>query len=168
MICALLCIEPCTAPSVGHNSSSKKLEKTKQFRKCLHYYLYCEDKDFWFIHILFQTWFPFGVQIYINGKGYLKKQLRREGINFKGYDNSITWVSDIERAQQISSRFYEKKWDKVFDNFAERVNFGRKLHGLCQGGTVPDKKYSCDQWFRIKFTLDKNSLKCMTRQVSCV
>ncbi len=218
LICVLSCVEPCTALSVEYNSSSKKLEKTKQFRKCLHYYLYYEDKDFGFMHIRFQTWFPFGIQIYINGKEYLKKQLRKEEIDFKSYDNSITWVSDIERAQQISDKFCEKKWDKVFDIFAERVNvclprikeifggngyrwmieqseyasdvlfkdvdklqkyfpyfieyaslcqmgsniytfFGRKLHGLCQGETVSDKKYFWNQGFRIKFTLDKNSLK---------
>ena len=218
LICVLSCVEPCTALSVEYNSSTKKLEKAKQFRKCLHYYLYYEDKDFGFMHVRFQTWFPFGIQIYINGREYLKKQLRKEGINFKSYDNSITWVSDIERAQQISNRFSEKKWDKVFDNFAERVNvylprikevfggngyrwmieqseyasdvlfkdvdelqkyfpyfieyaslcqmgtniytfFGRKLHGHCQGETVSDKKYFWNQGFRIKFTLDKNSLK---------
>ncbi len=37
--------------------------------------------------------------------------------------------------------------------------FGRKLHGLCQGETVSDKKYFWNQGFRIKFALDKNSLK---------
>jgi len=170
------------------------------------------------MHLRFQTWFPFGIQIYINGKEYLKKQLRKENIDFKNYDNSITWVADIERAQQISDKFHEKKWGKVFDHFADIVNvylprikevfggnsykwmieqseyasdvlfkdvnelqkcfpyfieyaslcqmgsniytfFGRKLHGLCQGETVSDKKYLWNQGFRIKFTLDKNSLK---------
>jgi hypothetical protein len=218
VICVLSCVEPCTSLSIGYNSISKKLEKTKQFRKCLHYYLYYEDKDFGFMHVRFQTWFPFGIQIYINGKEYLKKQLEKEKIGYHSYDNSLTWVSDLERAQQISDRFHEKKWDKVFDHFAERINkylprikeifngngykwmieqceyasdvlfkdvnelqkyfpyfieyaslcqmgsniytfFGRKLHGHCQGETVSDRKYFWNQGFRIKFTLDKNSLK---------
>lgn len=218
LICILSCTEPCTAMTIDYNSTSKKLEKSKQFRKCLHYYLYYEDRDFGFMHIRFQTWFPFGIQIYINGKEYLKKQLKKENIDYKSYDNSITWVADIERAQQISDKFHEKKWDKIFDHFADIINvylprikevfggngykwmieqseyasdvlfkdinqlqkyfpyfieyaslcqmgsniytfFGRKLHGLCQGETVSDKKYFWNQGFRIKFTLDKNSLK---------
>jgi len=218
LICVLSCTEPCTAMTIDYNSASKKLEKSKQFRKCLHYYLYYEDKDFGFMHLRFQTWFPFGIQIYINGKEYLKKQLTKESIDFKSYDNSITWVSDIERAQQISDKFHEKKWGKVFDHLAEKVNgylprikeifggtsykwmieqceyasdvlfkdiyqlqkyfpyfieyaslcqmgsniytfFGRKLHGHCQGETVSDKKYFWNQGFRVKFSLDKNSLK---------
>lgn len=218
LICVLSCVEPCTTISIEYNNEIKKLEKAKQYRKCLHYYLYYQDKDFGFMHIRFQTWFPFGIQIYINGKEYLKKQLDKEGIDYRSYDNSITWTSNIERAQQISNKFHEKKWNNVFDEFAERVNvylprikeifggngykwmieqceyasdvlfkdvdelqkyfpyfieyaslcqmgsniytfFGRKLHGLCQGETVSDKKYFWNQGFRVKFTLDKNSLK---------
>jgi hypothetical protein len=218
LICALTVVEPCYALSIDYNRETQKLEKTTQYRKCLHYYLYYMDKEFGFMHVKIQTWFPFHIQIYINGKSYLMQQLKKEGISFTNYNNSITYVEDIQRAQEISDKFQEKKWDAVFDRFADRVNsylprikeifngisykwvieeseyasdvlfksreelqkylpyifeyaslcqmgsniytfFGRKLHGLCQGETVSDRKYFWNQGFRVKFWLDKNSIK---------
>ncbi len=218
LICVLSAVEPCTALSVEYNKANGKLEKKNSFRKCLHYYFYYMDKDFGLMHIRFQTWFTFGIQIYINGREYLKKQLDKAGIKYKSYDNSITWVEDIEKAQAISDKFHEKKWYKVFDKLAERVNgflprikeifndraykwyieqceyatdvmfkdresleklypyfveyaslcqvgeniftfFGRKVHGLYQGEAVSDRKNFFGQGFRVKFTLDKNSIK---------
>jgi hypothetical protein len=218
LICILSRVEPCYTLSIEYNSNTKKLEKANQFRKCLHYYFYYQDKDFGFMHVRFQTWFTFGIQIYVNGKEYLKTQLAKEGIEYSSYDNSITWCLDMKQAQSISDRFQEKKWDNVFAHFAENINvylprikeifigssykwiieeceyasdvlfkdreelqtyypyfieyaslcqmgeniytfFGRKLHGLCKGEAVSDKKYFWNQGFRIKFTLDKNSIK---------
>ena len=37
--------------------------------------------------------------------------------------------------------------------------FGRKVHHLCQGEAVSDRKHYWGQGFRVKFTLDKNSIK---------
>jgi len=70
----------------------------------------------------FQTWFPFTIQIYLNGKEYLKKQLAKANIPFTSYKNSITSVSDISRAQQLADQLIQKKWTKVFDHFARQVN----------------------------------------------
>lgn len=218
LICALTVVEPCYALSIDYNRGTQKLEKSTQYRKCLHYYLYYMDREFGFMHVKIQTWFPFHIQIYINGKSYLMQQLKKEGIGFTNYDNSITYVEDMERAQAISDKFQEKKWDSVFDAFANRVNsylprikeifsgigykwvieeseyasdvlfksreelqkylpyifeyaslcqmgsniytfFGRKLHGHCQGEAVSDRKYFWNQGFRVKFWLDKNSIK---------
>ena len=218
LICVLSAVEPCKALSVEYNKSTGKLEKISGFRKCLHYYFYFMDRDFGLMYVRFQTWFTFGLQIYINAREYLKKQLDKAGIKYKSYDNSITWVEDIEKAQAISDRFHEKKWHKVFDQFAEKINgflprikeifngkaykwyieqceyatdimfkdrerleklypyfveyaslcqvgeniftfFGRKVHGLYQGEAVSDRKNFFGQGFRVKFTLDKNSIK---------
>ncbi len=74
------------------------------------------------MHLRLQTWFTFGIQIYINGREYLRRQLDKVGIKYKSYENSITWVEDIKKAQQLSDLFHEKKWFKVFDKMATRVN----------------------------------------------
>jgi hypothetical protein len=122
IICALSVVEPCYALSIDYNRETKKLEKRSQYRKCLHYYFYYMDKEFGFMHVKLQTWFPFNIQIYVNGKSYLMQQLDKAGIKYESYDNSITWVADLEKAQELSDRFHEKKWDPVFDVFAKRLN----------------------------------------------
>ena len=122
LLCVLSDVEPCYTLTVKYNATNHKLEKKNEFRKCLHYYFYYNDRDLGLMHIRLQTWFPFAIQIYINGKEYLKKQLTKEGIPFFSYDNSVTWVSDLKRAQEIADSFVEKKWNKVFDQFARRIN----------------------------------------------
>jgi hypothetical protein len=218
LICALSVVEPCRIMTIRLDRGTNKLVQSKEFRKCLHYYFYYMDKTFGFMHVKIQIWFPFNIQIYINGKSYLMQQLKNEGIRFTSYNNSITYVEDMTRAQQISDKLHEKKWDAVFDTFARRVNnllprieevfgghsykwmteeceyatdvlfksrealekyllyffeyaslcqmghniytfFGRKLHGHCEGEAVSDRKYFWDQGFRVKFSLDKNSIK---------
>jgi len=218
LICALSVVEPCRVMTIRLNRSTNKLEQSNEFRKCLHYYFYYIDQTFGFMHVKIQIWFPFNIQIYINGKSYLMQQLKKEGIGFTSYNNCITSVENLERAQQISDKLHEKKWHPVFDMFAKRVNnllpkiagifdghaykwvideceyatdvlfksreglekylpyffeyaslcqmgyniysfFGRKPHGLCQGEAVSDRKYFWNQGFRVKFTLDKNSIK---------
>jgi len=222
LICVLSCVEPCSTITVKYNRMSHKLEKSLEFRKCLHYYFYYNDREFGLMYVRFQTWLPFTIQIYINGKEYLKKQLAKASIPFTSNDNCITSVSDFDKAQKIADRFVEKKWAKVFDRFARQVNaflprietifnqhgytwyleqceyasdvlfkdrdtlesvypylieyaslcqmgeniftfFGRKAHLLCQGEAVSDRKHYWQQGFRVKFTLDKNSIKMYDR-----
>jgi hypothetical protein len=122
LICILSEVEPCNTLTVRYNKSTKKLEKSQEYRKCLHYYFYYNDKDFGLMHVRLQTWLPFGIQIYINGKEYLKKQLIKEQIEYTSYENSITSVADLEKAQSIADKFIEKKWFKTFDSFAKKVN----------------------------------------------
>jgi len=122
LICVLSDVEPCYTLTVKNNENTHKLEKKSEFRKCLHYYFYFNDRDLGLMHVRFQTWFPFGIQIYINGKEYLKKQLAKEGIEYTSYDNSVTSVSDLKRAQEIADAFADKKWYNVFDHFAQKVN----------------------------------------------
>jgi len=120
LLCVLSVVEPCYTLTVKYNQATGKLEKRHEYRKCLHYYLYYNDRDLGLMHVRFQTWLPFTIQIYLNGKEYIKKQLAKENIEFTSYDNCITAVADLQRAQKIADQFVEKKWS----NFSLTVFFG--------------------------------------------
>ena len=160
LICALSVVEPCYALSIEYNKDTGKLEKNTQYRKCLHYYFYYMDKELGFMHVKLQTWFPFNIQIYINGKSYLMQQLQKSGIKYERYENSITWVEDLEKAQQISDRFHEKKWDAVFDVFAKRLNIYTHRIEEIYGGhgykwTIQESEYASDVLFKSTAELQK-------------
>ncbi|MBD3272803.1 hypothetical protein GF385_00430 [Candidatus Dependentiae bacterium] len=152
LICALSAVEPCYALSIEYNKDTQKLEKNSQYRKCLHYYFYYMDRDFGFMHVKLQTWFPFNMQVYINGKSYLMQQLEKSGIKYESYDNSITWVEDIDRAQEISDKFHQKKWDAVLDIFAKRLNsYTPRIESIFGGHgykwTIQESEYASDVLF---------------------
>ncbi len=69
-----------------------------------------------------QTWFPFTVTVYINGRELMKKVFDENQITYSMYDNSFSFISDTGKAQELADRFDSKKLSKHLDLFAERIN----------------------------------------------
>ena len=80
LISALSVIEICNTMTVKPNHEKEKLEVTSKSTKCKHYYFYYNDEEFGLMYLKIQTWFPYNVQIYINGREYLSKLLNKDNI----------------------------------------------------------------------------------------
>jgi hypothetical protein len=122
LICILATVEYCISVDIFKNKDTQKLELKTKKRKCLYLYFYYLDKEFGFIHVKIQTWFPFQIQIYINGREYLAKQLDKENIKYERYDNCFTDIEDIKKAQEIARKIESKKYNDMFNHFAKIVN----------------------------------------------
>ncbi len=59
-ICALKILEPCRTAKVVGGGKGKHFLKSSSTR-CLHYYLYYLDKEYGFMFVKIQTWFPFNI-----------------------------------------------------------------------------------------------------------
>jgi len=77
LICVLTAVEPCM--SFEYHRSPNRDERGLRLRprKCLHLYKYFLHPQFGFMSARLQTWFPFNVQICLNGREWLSRQLRR-------------------------------------------------------------------------------------------
>jgi hypothetical protein len=122
LICVFSVLEPCTSFVVRGNRETHKLEIVRKRRKCLHFYFYLIDPEFGFMHIRLQSWFPFEIQVYINGHEWLARQMDRQGIAYQRYDNCFISIDDLEAAQELCERFAHRRWPRVLDTFARRVN----------------------------------------------
>ena len=122
LIAIIKVLELCQSVEVRGNKATKKLEVVHSWRKCLHYYLYYVDKEFGLMHVRIQSWLPYTIQIYINGREYLKRALAEAGICYRSYENSISWVCDLAKAQQLADKLENKKWDRFFDVIANGIN----------------------------------------------
>lgn len=122
LICTLSTVELCNAFSVIPNNQTHKLEIKCIKRKCLHYYFYYLDRVYGFMFVKLQTWFPFTLTVYINGRELMKKAFDQEGISYSMYDNSFSSISDIEKAQEIADSFDSQKLSRHLDYFASLVN----------------------------------------------
>lgn len=122
LICILSSVELCRSFQVVSNRERKELELNFMDRKCMFLYFYYLDEEFGLMHIRVQTWFPFDIQVYINGREYLSRQLDAAGIAYERYENSFLSISDLKKAQELADRLVTKKWDRTFDNFAHKVN----------------------------------------------
>lgn len=121
LVCILSVVEYCQTLQPIKNRDGK-LELRNVNRKCKYYYLYYLDSHFGFMHVKLQTWFPFLIQVYINGREMMKHVFDENGITYKMYDNSFYEISDIAKAQELADRFDSKSLCRQLDLFAHKVN----------------------------------------------
>lgn len=91
-------------------------------RVCLVIYFYWLDRDFGLMHAKLQTWFPFTMQVYVNGHEWLARKLEKGGMGYRKVDNAFVWLEDAARATQVARGFWRRDWPAVLDRIARRVN----------------------------------------------
>ncbi len=99
-----------------------RLEATRRERKCLHHYLYLIDPEFGFMHVRIQGWIPYEIQVYINGREWLARQLDKRRIGYVRYDNSLVKIDKLEVAGELCERFAHRAWPRVLNAFARMLN----------------------------------------------
>ncbi len=127
LICAVSTLEMGPSLEIKKNKETQKLELKNGQRKCLHYYFYYFDKEFGFMHVKLQTWFPFTIQVYVNGREYISKQLDKAGVSYKRYDNCFIQIDNIETAQQISDDFSGKKLDGMLNKVVFSIQYSNSV-----------------------------------------
>ena len=114
LICILSCVEPCQAFGIVKDAAQKRLRLVKHERKCLHLYFYYLDADYGLMHVRLQTWAPFMVQICVNGREWLARQLDRKQISYTKHDNCFTEIGDFAKAQHLFERLDQQQWVQSF------------------------------------------------------
>lgn len=122
LICVLSCVEPCRTFTVRGNRARKQLELRAEERQCLHFYFYFLDREFGLLHVRLQTWLPLTIQVCLNGREYLARQMEQGGISYTQVENCFTQIGDLPRAQQLSDRLGERKWKPFLEALARAVN----------------------------------------------
>lgn len=122
LICVLMALEPCM--TFEYHRSKNRNERGLRLRpgKCLHLYNYILHPRFGFMHARLQTWFPFNVQIYLNGREWLAQQLTRKGLDFTRMDNCFTWLENPALAQRLMDQQRTAKWPWALNSIARSLN----------------------------------------------
>ena len=152
LICVLSCVEPCLSFEVGPNAEKKKLELKHRLRKCLFLYHYWMHPLFGFLSARIQTWFPFQVQIYLNGREWLAQQMQKKGVQYIRQENGFPWIEDYTRAQVLMDEQGKTDWPRELGVIAQQLN---PLHGEIFGGfpaqyywSVVESEWATDVGFR--------------------
>ena len=83
------------------------------------YYL---DPECGLLHVRLPTWFPFTLQVYLNGYDWLARQLDRRGLGYRQQDNGFLALDDVATAQQLAEQLTKQKWPRFLDVLAKRVH----------------------------------------------
>ena len=120
LVAVLAALEVCPSFDIFKNKKGYKLELVQRQRKCLHFYFYFIDADLGLCYFRVQSFFPFRVQIYFNGREQLARKLDKAQIGYHKSDNCFTFLDDFETAQQLADELDVAKLHALFDSWTEK------------------------------------------------
>lgn len=147
LVCVLSAVEPCQSFRVAYGEDRPVLRSAP--RKGLALYFYFLDRELGFLHVRLQTWFPFTVQVCLNGHEALARKLDRHGIASRRQDNAFLWFDDFARAQRFADRLVDRNWPRILAALARRVNplLRDVLHPLTYYWVTEQAEYATDVIF---------------------
>jgi hypothetical protein len=157
-IAVLSCVEPCRTWFLRGNRATRKLEIKLQWGKCIHLYFYWMHEELGFLHLRLQTWFPFLIQVWLNGREWLGRQMDRARMSYRREQNCYPWISDVGHAQALMDQQHQSEWCKLLGWLVRRCHplyteinapLGQEYYW-----TAAETEYATDVMFR-----DREALK---------
>jgi hypothetical protein len=122
LICVFKSVEPCWTFEVHRNRERKMLELQGKQKKCSFLYHYYLHPMWGLMHARIQTWFPYALQVCINGREWLARQLDQAGLGFQRRDNKFTDVEDFAKAQGLLDRQLRTPWPKRLHEIVRTIH----------------------------------------------
>ncbi len=159
LVAALSCVEPCRTWFVRGERTTRKLELRLQWGKCIHLYFYWIHEQLGWLSVRLQTWFPYLIQICLNGREWLARQMERAGVDFCRAENCFSWVADLACAQWLLDQQHRTNWPKLIQGL---VDCCHPLHSEISRPierdyywTVAESEYATDVMFRNRVALQR-------------
>ena len=112
-----------------------------------------------FLHLRLQTWFPFLVQVCVNGREWLSRQMDQAGMAYRREENCFPWIGDVKRAQELMERQHATDWPRVLGKLVEQCH---PLHEEISRPiereyywTAAQSEYATDVMFRNRGRLER-------------
>ena len=152
LIAIFSALENCLSYSVRGNRQTKHIHMVLEPRKCLHLYHYFLHEELGLCHVRVQTWFPFTVDLCLNGRERLARQMDQAGLAYRQRDNCFVWVQDAARAQALLDEQLRTDWPRLLGGLLGQVH---PLHAeICRPiaqtyyWTASASEYATDLLFR--------------------
>ena len=89
--------------------------------RCKHLYFYFDHEQLGFMNVRLQTWFPYAIQVHLNGREWLRRQLESEKIGFCAHKNKFFQIDDYAKAQTILNAQLDSRWADILNGFLPTV-----------------------------------------------
>ena len=120
LICILCCMECCPSFRLKYGKGRPSLVNARRQQRVLYFYLL--DPELGLIHIRLTTWFPFTVQVCINGHSWLAQQMLKRRLGFTQQDNAFVSLDDPRMTQKLADRFVDQNWPKILHRLVRQAN----------------------------------------------
>jgi hypothetical protein len=89
--------------------------------RCKHLYFYFDHQEYGFMNIRLQTWFPYPIQICLNGREWLRRNLQQKQISFESHGNKFLYISDYQAAQNLLNQQLDVRFVDLLNGFIPTV-----------------------------------------------
>ncbi len=120
LIAVLCTLETCPSFRLVYGDKRPRFQSQLRQQRVLYYYLL--DRDLGIIHVRLQTWFPFTIQVCVNGHDWLAQQMVHRGLGFVQRDNAFTQLDQPQQAQRLADRFPRLNWPRLLNRLARQAN----------------------------------------------
>ena len=111
------CVEACSTYHASYDAQAGFPQLRSKYSRCNHLYFYYDHADYGFLSVRLQTWFPYGIQIALNGREWLRRSLTKHGIPFVLHGNKFLHIDDYARAQKMLAAQPEVRWAQLLSGF---------------------------------------------------
>lgn len=150
---AVLCVmETCRTVKLRYGEGRPRLVFARRPQRVLYYYFL--DAEFGLMYVRLQTWFPFTIQVYVNGHDWLARQMLHKRLGFVQRDNAFTQLDDPVQAQRLADRFPHLPWMRILNRWARQINplLGQRWLGSYYW-VIDQAEYSTDVLFQSRAAL---------------
>jgi hypothetical protein len=116
LVCALSSVE--LSPSFEHRGT----RLVRRMKPCQVLYQYQIHPQVGWMYARIQTWFPFNIQVGLNGREWLARQMDQQGLKYRQQGNCFVWIEDYEEARKLMQRQLEINWAELLNGFAGQLN----------------------------------------------
>jgi hypothetical protein len=171
LVCIFSELETCPSFKVAYAVGRPRIRAAP--RKCLCVYYYFLHPELGLIHVRLQTWFPFVVQIAVNGHDWLAIQMRRRRLAFEQIDNAFVHLANPEKAQALANEFAILDWPALLARLGDYANplLKTELRDQAYYWTVDQAEFATDILFQNRTVLAplfhefiKHTLLCFSAQ----
>jgi hypothetical protein len=132
---AVLCVqETCRTVKLASGKRRPHLVFANRPQRVLYHYFL--DPEFGLMYVRLETWFPYTVQVYVNGHDWLARQMTKHGIGYQQVDNAFVGIADLPEAQRLADRFAQWNWIRQLSKWVASVN-----PHVAKNGWLHDKEY---------------------------
>lgn len=121
LVCIFSCVESCMAFTVRGHRATQRLRLERGERRCIHLYFYFMDREFGLMHVRLQTWLPLTIQVCVNGREWLARQLTARHRPCTHHGNAVI-PADLAQGQALADQLTRFAWEPWLQAYAQQVN----------------------------------------------
>jgi hypothetical protein len=115
------CVEAGSTYRACYDAQAGFPQLRKEYGRHKHLYFYYDHSQYGFASVRLQTWFPYGIQIALNGREWLRRALDKHRIAYVVHGNKFLHIADYDRAQRLLAAQNDARWAELLKGFLPEV-----------------------------------------------